>query len=176
MGLKSFFRRKIRDYKLGKSGVIIGKGTIINIGFSDFGSEPYLIRIGEQCAIASGVKFITHDGGLKVFNRNPGYSHINKFGTIQIKDNVHVGSDAIILPNVTIGPNSVVGAGAVVRRSIPPNVVVAGNPARVVCTLEEYIEICKEGTIPFPESYPCQPESQKRKIQREVLEKHFWGK
>jgi len=173
MGLVGFLQTKIRNYRFRKSGLTFGKGTIIMNRLVDYGSEPYLIRIGDHCSISTGVRFITHDGGTRVFRDNPEFAKgrrqvdINKYGTIELKDNVYIGMDTIIMPNVTIGPNSVVGAGCVIRRNVPPNVVVAGNPARVVCTLEEYIKICDEETIQFPEHYSSK---------REFLEKYFWGK
>jgi len=167
MGVMRFissFKDRYRDYKLRKAGLVIGKGTVLRNGFWDYGSEPYLIHIGENCRIAAGAKFVTHDGGMAVFRHNPENAHINKFGRIELKDNVHIGINSIIMPNVTIGPNSVVGAGSVVRRNVPPNAVVAGNPARVVSTLEEYYKICAEDTIAFPDN----------SSKREVLVEHFW--
>lgn len=169
MGFIDFIRvlrRKAKYYRLRKKGVIIGQDTWVLNRVSNFGSEPYLIHIGNHCAIAAGVEFITHDGGTRVFRDDPGYSNVNKYGKIVLEDNVTIGVQAIIMPGVTIGSNSVVGAGSVVRKSIPPNVVVAGNPARVVCKLEEYIKICQEETIPFPEHYTSK---------RKVLEEYFWG-
>lgn len=173
MGISAFLIEKVQNFRIKRSGLIIGKGTRIMNRLSDYGSEPYLIRIGEHCSISSGVKFITHDGGTIIFRENPEYSKgrrpvdINKYGTIKLDDNVFLGMNSIIMPNVSIGSNSVVGAGSVIRRNVPPNVVVAGNPARVVCTLEEYIKICEEETIQFPEHYSSK---------REFLEEHFWGK
>ncbi len=103
-----------------------------------FGSEPYLIEIGEHCTITSGVTFITHDGGLWIFrDKIPDFQY---FAPIKIKDNCFIGMNAIIMPGVTIGPNSVVGAGAVVTKDVPPNTVVAGVPARVIMTVEEYYD------------------------------------
>lgn len=169
MGFIDFIRlirNKVKYYRLRKSGLIIGKDTWVLNEVRNFGREPYLIRIGEHCTIAGGVQFITHDGGTRVFRDNPEYSYINKYGKIVIENNVYLGLNAIIMPNVTIGCNSVIGAGAVVRRNVPPNVCVAGNPARVVCTLEEYTNISQQGTVPFPEGYSSK---------RQVLEQYFWG-
>jgi maltose O-acetyltransferase len=56
---------------------------------------------------------------------------------IVIEDNVWLGGGAILLPGVRIGRNAVVGAGAVVPRSVPANTVVAGNPARVIREIEQ---------------------------------------
>lgn len=61
------------------------------------------------------------------------------FGKIVIEDDVYIGSCSLILPGVTIGEGSLVAAGSVVTKSVPPHVVVGGNPARVICSAEEFI-------------------------------------
>ncbi|MBE6156227.1 MAG: acyltransferase [Firmicutes bacterium] len=106
----------------------------------DFGSEPYLIKIGNHVTISNNVQFITHDGSTFVFRENNKYKHIVKFGKIEIGDNCFIGSRSIILPNIKIGDNVVVAAGSVVTKSIPNNCVVAGNPAKYICPLDEFIE------------------------------------
>jgi serine acetyltransferase len=67
--------------------------------------------------------------------------NLNLFGKIDI-DNYFIGFDAILMPNITIGPNSVVGDGSVVTKDIPSNMVVAGVPARILCRVDEYKEKC----------------------------------
>ncbi|MES1038116.1 acyltransferase [Peribacillus simplex] len=105
-----------------------------------FGSEPYLIELGDNVRITYGVKFITHDGGIFVL-RNLGLAK-NKavYGKIKIGNNTFIGNDAIILPGVTIGDNCIIGAGSVVTRSIPSNSVAAGVPAKVLRSIQEYLE------------------------------------
>jgi len=105
-----------------------------------FDSEPYLITIGHHVALASGITFITHDGGTYVFRDQERYKNVIKYGRINIMDNCVIGQRVIILPGVTIGPNSVVAAGSVVSRNIPPNVLAAGNPAKPVMTIHQYAE------------------------------------
>lgn len=104
----------------------------------EFGSEPYLISIGNHVRITQGVRFITHDGGVWTLRLEEGLSDIDVFGPIKIGNNVHIGWNAIIMPNVTIGDNCVIAAGAVVTKNIPSNSVAAGVPARVVESIEEY--------------------------------------
>ena len=120
-------------------GVDIGENC--NLLTMGFGSEPYLISIGNQCTISSGVKFVTHDGGIGVLRRM-GLFTGTKFGQIVIHDNCFIGLDSIILPNIEIGPNSIVGAGSVVTKNVPPNCIYAGNPARYICSLDEYRAKC----------------------------------
>lgn len=117
-----------------KQGASIGENSRIQI--RSLGTEPYLVQIGDHCTIASNVAFLTHDGAVWVFTEE--FPTLQKFGAIRILDNCFIGTNAIILGDLTIGPNSVVGAGSIVTKSIPPNVVAAGNPARVICTIDEY--------------------------------------
>jgi acetyltransferase-like isoleucine patch superfamily enzyme len=118
-------------------------------GIPDFGSEPYLVHIGRHVAMGSGVSFITHDGGTHVFRHIDRYRKVIKYGHITIHDNCVIGQRAIILPGVSIGPNSVVAAGSVVSRSIPPDVLAAGNPARPVMSIHQYAEWCLAATSDY---------------------------
>jgi acetyltransferase-like isoleucine patch superfamily enzyme len=104
----------------------------------NFGTEPYLIEIGDHVELTNNVTFVTHDGGVWVFRDE--YPEIDIFGPIVIKDNVFVGLGSIILPNVTIGNNCVIGAGSVVTTSIPDNSVAAGVPAKVLKNIDSYLE------------------------------------
>jgi acetyltransferase-like isoleucine patch superfamily enzyme len=101
-----------------------------------FGTEPYLVSLGHHVTITSGVRFVTHDGGVWVFREDD--PEIDVFGPIRIGNNVFIGFDTLVLLNVTIGDNCVIGAGSLVTRSIPSNTVAAGCPARPLKSLEEY--------------------------------------
>jgi hypothetical protein len=90
--------------------------------------------------MAGDISFITHDGGTQVFNRTERYKNVIKYGRINILDNCVIGERVIILPGVTIGPNSVIAAGSVVVRNIPAGVLAAGNPAKPVMTTHQYAE------------------------------------
>ena len=93
---------------------------------------------------------MTHDGAKWVLEQNQDFKG-TKFGPITIHDNSFIGVNSIIMPNVTIGPNSIVGAGSIVTKNVPPNTVYAGNPAKHICTYEEYLEKCQlknTGSIP----------------------------
>lgn len=103
-----------------------------------FGSEPYLITIGDNVRVTNGVAFITHDGGLWVLRNTGQLKNADSFGRIEVGNNVHIGINATILPGVTIGDNVVIGVGSVVTKDIPSNSVAAGIPARVIETLDDY--------------------------------------
>ena len=117
-------------------GVKVGEKCFIasNVHFS---SEPYLIEIGSNVAITQGVMIHTHGGGRVARTQIPDF---DIFGRVTICDNAYIGSGAQIMPGVTIGKGSMVAGGSIVTKSVPEGVVVAGNPAKFVCTVEEYIE------------------------------------
>ncbi|MDT8383276.1 MAG: acyltransferase [Gammaproteobacteria bacterium] len=109
----------------------------------NFGTEPYLIRIGDHVTVSFDVCFITHDGATWVFrDTHPNYRDITRYGPIRIYDNVFIGARVIIMPNVSIGPNSIVAAGAIVTSDIPPNMVYGGIPAKPLMSLDEYVSKC----------------------------------
>lgn len=126
-----------------RNGLQVGEGTLF-VGMQHFGSEPYLIKIGDNCLITDGVNFITHDGAIQVPFIKDGlsvsdvYSKKSTFGCIAIGDNVFIGVGSIILPNTKISSNCIVAAGSVVRGEFESGVVIGGNPARIICSLEDY--------------------------------------
>lgn len=127
-------------------GVIIGERCEIR-GSVNFGSEPYLIKIGDHVRINTGVQLITHDGGAWVLRECADIENrenITLFNKIEIGNNVHIGSDTLIMPGVTIGDNCIIGCNAVVTKSIPANSIAVGVPARVIETIEEYFEKHKD--------------------------------
>lgn len=119
-------------------GANIGEGGEIYPSAS-FGSEPYLITIGKNVRINNGVRLITHDGGVWVLRHlKQEYHDVDMFGEIVVGDNVHIGTNAMIMPGVHIGSNCIIGCGAIVTKDIPDNSVAVGVPARVIETIEEY--------------------------------------
>lgn len=128
--------------KFKSKGGIIGSGCDIYPNV-EFGSEPYLIRIGNNVRITYGVKFITHDGGLWTLRKMGLADNIDVFGMIEIGDNTNIGWNVIIMPGVKIGKNCVIGAGAIVTKDIPNNSVAVGAPAKVIESIEEYAEKVK---------------------------------
>lgn len=117
-------------------GARIGENNRLEI--RSVGPEPYLVSIGNHCTVANNVSFVTHDGGVWVFTEE--IPDLQKFGPITILDNCFIGMNTILMANVTIGPNAIVGAGAIVTKDVPENSIVAGIPARQISTLDVYRE------------------------------------
>lgn len=115
-----------------KLGMKVGNNCSIQPGLIVDVSHCWLIEIGDNVIIAPDVYLLAHDASTK---KCTGYT---KIGRINIKNNTFIGARAMVMPSVTIGENSIIGANSVVINSIPDNVVAAGNPARIICTLEEY--------------------------------------
>lgn len=118
-----------------RKGVKIGKNCFI--ATRNWGSEPYLISIGNRVAITAGTRFFTH-GGARVARQK--YPKFDIFGKIKVEDGAYIGACSMIMAGVTIGEGALVAAGSVVTKSVAPRTVVGGNPARYICTVDEYIE------------------------------------
>lgn len=110
--------------------IVVGKGVFINSGccFQDQGG----INIGNNVLIGPQVVIATLNHDFAPQNRK---SMIAK--AVVIEDNVWIGAHATICPGVSIGQNSVIAAGAVVTHNVPPNVVVAGVPAKIIKNIED---------------------------------------
>ena len=124
-----------------EGGAKIGEGTIFYNPMNTVVDETSLpfIEIGKNCRITAEVIILAHDYSHAVLR--PEYHCMpRKAGVTKVGDNVFVGMKSIILMGSQIGNNVIIGAGAVVSGNIPDNVVVAGNPAKVVCTLDDYYE------------------------------------
>ena len=102
---------------------------------------PKLISVGDNVWIASNVLLITHDVIHRVINNCTEDTHLSEYmGCIDIKDNVFIGAGTMVLPNVTIGPNSIIAAGSVVNKSLPGNGVYGGTPAKYICSFDALVE------------------------------------
>ena len=123
----SSYERK-RQYLI-KNGAIIGNKTRLNCHVDAFGTEPFLITVGDDCLFASGVNLITHDGAIKVLNA------MGKFDG-QRMDN--------------IAPIVIIGANSIVTQDIQDNSVVVGCPAKKIRTVDEYYDkvICSGRLYP----------------------------
>lgn len=109
-----------------KIGVTIGENCRL-IGSPDWGSEPWLISIGNHSEISCGCTFITHDGSTWVFRDKEPYKDVLRFGQIRIGNNCFIGAKSILLPGVSVGDNSIVGAGSLVTKDIPAGEVWGGT-------------------------------------------------
>lgn len=150
--------KKIKYLK--KKGCVIGEGTRLTCGISNFGTEPYLIKIGKNCLIAG--RFVTHDGGVSVLI-NLGHVDIGmeKMAPIVVGDNCYIGMGAVILQGVTLGDNVVIGADAIVTHDIPDNSVAVGVPAKVIENVEEYYLHAKEKGWFYPTANMSSEEKRK---------------
>ena len=113
----------------------------------DLGSEPYLVTLGNHVS-ATGTAFVTHDGGVWVLRGEKEFADADLLAPITVGDNVFQRSGCLILPGVTIGSDVVVGARSLVLQDVPDGSVVAGVPARVLRTVDEYREKARERAIP----------------------------
>lgn len=118
-----------------KLGVKIGNNCFI--ATRNWSNEPYLITIGNNVQVTKDVYFHTHGGGHVARYLYPDF---DVFGKIEVKDGAYIGSGSHIMPGVTIGEGSLVAAGSIVTKSIPKMEVWGGNPARRICSVEEYIQ------------------------------------
>lgn len=123
------------------SNITIGRGSFLN--FNVTALDVASITIGEDVLIGPNVQLLTPTHPVAPGPRRAKWEAAKP---IVLEDNVWLGGGAVIFPGVTVGKNSVVGAGAVVTKDVPPNVVVGGNPARVLreITAEELAERAPE--------------------------------
>lgn len=117
-----------------RKGVQIGKGC--RIYTSHFGSEPFLITIGNNVTITSGTSFVTHDGSAWLFRDDKGRRYT--YSPITIGDEVFIGLKSTIMPGVKIGNRVIVAAGSVVTKSIPDGWIVGGVPAKKIGLYADY--------------------------------------
>jgi maltose O-acetyltransferase len=112
------------------ANIAVGARTFVNFGAVMLDVAP--IALGEACQLASRVQLLTAGHPVDPGPRRIGWEY---GAPIAIGDNVWLGGGAIVLPGVTIGANSVIGAGSVVTKDVPPDVVAVGNPAKVIRSL-----------------------------------------
>ena len=135
--IKEFVYRLRGEYtteKLVSMGMQVGRnfkrlnGVILDPG------HCWLIEIGDNVTMAPRVHILCHDASTKTF------LNFTKIGRVTIGNNVFIGAESVVLPGVTIGSNVIIGANSTVTRDIPENSVAVGSPARVISTLDAYLE------------------------------------
>ncbi|MCM3597511.1 acyltransferase [Metabacillus idriensis] len=98
-------------------------------------AEPYLLTLGNNVTISSNVTFILHDNSISKIIKEA----TDVFGKIEVGDNCFIGHGSVIMPGVILGENTIVGAGSIVTKSFTSgNVIIAGNPARIICSTDDY--------------------------------------
>jgi maltose O-acetyltransferase len=130
--VRTLIRVKIRDFLIKKElifkkNVFVGRGVLIDPEYH------WLISIGRNSVLTSGVTILAHDGSTSNLG---GYT---KVGKVSIGENTFIGVKSIILPGVKIGDNVIIGAGSVVTKDIPNGSIAAGNPASIIGYTSEYL-------------------------------------
>lgn len=113
-------------------GLKVGENTYIYSWEGIDANWPWLISIGSGVTVSAGVQILAHDASPTKAGCRA------KLGRVIIGDNVFVGARSVILCNVTVGDNVIIGAGSVVSHNCESGYVYAGNPAKKICTMEEY--------------------------------------
>lgn len=147
-------------------GVTIGENCKIYGGNIDmWGTEPFLIEIGDNVHITDGCKFINHDGGTLILRRfDPTLEITDK---IKVGNHVYLGIDTLVLPGVIIGDNVIVGARSIVTRSLLPDSVYVGSPAKFVRTVDDYLKRISEKSLGIGNLSADEKEMQLKEIFRD---------
>lgn len=151
---------------LKKNGLRVGKNLNVQNGSIIDISHCWLVSIGDNVTLAPNAHILAHDASTQRFIK------YTKIGKVEIGNNVFIGAGSVVLPNVKIGDNVIIGANSVVTKDIENNVVVAGNPARVINSLENYLKKYKNipEDIKFDKSYTISGGIDKEK-KKEMVEK-----
>lgn len=139
--IKKFIYRLRGEYtteELISRGMKVGKNFARLRGVILDPFHCWLLEIGDNVTMAPRVHILCHDASTKMFL---GYV---KIGRVTIGNQVFIGAESVVLPGVTIGNRVVIGANSTVTHDIPDNSVAVGSPARVICTLDEYLAKEKE--------------------------------
>lgn len=118
--------------------ITIGSETVLNYDTTILDCAP--VTIGNRVAFGPGVKILTATHPVVLENRMQGWT---RGLPVTIEDGVWLAAGVIVFPGVTIGAGTVVSAGSIVRKNLPPNSLVAGNPARVIRPLPEVEDLSR---------------------------------
>jgi len=138
---------------LRKKGVTVGPGTVFFSGSRNIDPQrPYLVEIGRNCIFSNGVQVFTHGFDWAVLREKYG-EVLGSSGKVVIGNNVFFGVNAVVLKGVRIGNNVIIGAGSIVTHDIPDDSVAAGNPCKVIMSLEEYFQKRKKAYVEEAKKY-----------------------
>lgn len=149
--IKSTLERKRLDRrwtKLRQRGMGLGADVWLPASTWIDPDYSFLISIDAHCGFGEECLILAHDAQMDEFLDG------TRVGRVRIHESCHIGARTVILPGVEIGPRTIVGAGSVISRSLPPNSVCAGNPARVICSIDEYLEKHRK-RIQVGPVFPC---------------------
>jgi acetyltransferase-like isoleucine patch superfamily enzyme len=130
-------------------GLKVGKNVRF-VEVPEFGTEPFLIEIGDETTFSNNVRFVNHDGGQNALHFFEKYKDVRTFGRIKIGKQCLIGVDTIIMPGVEIQDNCILGAGSILTTSMPKGSVFAGIPAKFICTIEEYGDKLLSNNVMYP--------------------------
>jgi len=111
-----------------------------------------LVEIGKNCVFTDDVTLLTHGYDFCVLREKYG-EVLGSSGKVVIEDNVFIGTRSVILKGVRIGKNTIIGAGSIVTHDIPPNSVAAGNPCKIIMTIDQYYKKRKEQYVEEAKAY-----------------------
>lgn len=156
---------KNKDTKFySKLGVKIGKNVHILNSHIDEG-YPYLISIGNDVTITRA-DILAHDASTLRFLDG----HV-KVGRVTIGNNVFIGHGCVVLPGTMIGDNVICGANTVINGIVPSNVVIGGNPYRIICSYDEYVDKHKRNMSEantFSVPFTLKNDEEKQKMVKEL--------
>lgn len=144
-----FFIQKIYLKICIAKGLKVGKNVRF-VEVPQFGTEPFLIEIGDETTFSNNVRFVNHDGGQNALHFLEKYKDVRTFGRIKIGKQCLIGADTIIMPGVEMQDNCVLGAGSILTTSMPKGTVFAGVPAKYICTIEEYGDKLLANNVMYP--------------------------
>ena len=148
-------------------GLKVGKNVRF-VEVPQFGTEPFLIEIGDETTFSNNVRFVNHDGGQNALHFFDKYKDVRTFSRIKIGKQCLIGADCTIMPGVEMKDNCVLGAGSILTSSMPAGTVFAGVPAKYICTIEEYGDKLLAHNV----LYPRELELERPKLE-DYIKKHL---
>lgn len=145
-----------------KHNLLRGCGDNLLFQSRNFPPDPKLLLLHNNVTIAANVTFLTHDAIRHMLMYRDDMYYAPHCGCIEVMNNVFIGSGAIILPDVRIGENSIVAAGALVNKDVPEGAIVGGVPARIIGKTSNLTERRRKETLLFREN-------------KEINDDFYWG-